>query len=132
MIRDRLERDDFSSNRHPALSFCLSMISFGKPAPTFPDHALGGGARFFNWFNERLRRKRLGQVGKATHLGYGSADRFTVVAGDKDDWQAYALVGKAPAHFDAGLAIQVDIHDHAKRPIEITMPKDGIGRIEQF
>jgi hypothetical protein len=22
-----LERDDFSSNRHPALSFCLSMIS---------------------------------------------------------------------------------------------------------
>src|SRR6266581_8004745 len=45
----RLERDDFSSNRHPALSFCLSMISAqtlrvcreGKPVPTFPDHALG-------------------------------------------------------------------------------------------
>ena len=36
----RLERDDFSSNRHPALSFCLSMIFFGKPVPTFPDHAL--------------------------------------------------------------------------------------------
>src|SRR4030088_701165 len=44
-----LERDDFSSNRHPALSFCLSMISAqtlrvcreGKPVPTFPDHALG-------------------------------------------------------------------------------------------
>src|SRR5882724_712086 len=44
----RLERDDFSSNRHPALSFCLSMISAqtlrvcreGKPVPTFPDHAL--------------------------------------------------------------------------------------------
>jgi hypothetical protein len=43
-----LERDDFSSNRHPALSFCLSMISAqtlrvcreGKPVPTFPDHAL--------------------------------------------------------------------------------------------
>src|SRR6266446_6308675 len=50
------ERDDFSSNRHPALSFCLSMISAqtlrvcreGKPVPTphqvrgrlFPDHAL--------------------------------------------------------------------------------------------
>jgi hypothetical protein len=42
-----LERDDFSSNRHPALSFCLSMISaqtlrvcrVGKPVPTFPDHA---------------------------------------------------------------------------------------------
>ena len=38
-----LERDDFSSNRHPALSFCLSMISAqtlrvcreGKPVPTF-------------------------------------------------------------------------------------------------
>src|SRR6266850_6967356 len=43
-----LERDDFSSNCHPALSFCLSMISAqtlrvcreGKPVPTFPDHAL--------------------------------------------------------------------------------------------
>ena len=37
-----LERDDFSSSRHPALSFCLSMISAqtlrvcreGKPGPT--------------------------------------------------------------------------------------------------
>src|ERR1700692_3658858 len=44
----RLERDDFSSNRHPALSFYLRMISpqtlrvcrEGKPVPTFPDHAL--------------------------------------------------------------------------------------------
>src|SRR5258707_1457195 len=51
-----LERDDFSSNRHPALSFCLSMISAqtlrvcrkGKPVsnhravarrPAYPDHA---------------------------------------------------------------------------------------------
>ena len=39
--------DDASSNRHPNLSFCLSMISAqtlrvcreGKPVPTFPDHA---------------------------------------------------------------------------------------------
>src|SRR5207302_8902913 len=30
------------SNRHPTLSFCLSMIFFGKPVSTFPDHALGG------------------------------------------------------------------------------------------
>src|SRR6266699_4650457 len=45
---DGLERDDFSSNRHPALSFCLSMISGqtlrvcpeGKPVSTFPDHPL--------------------------------------------------------------------------------------------
>jgi hypothetical protein len=44
---DHPERDDFSSNRHPALSFCLSMISAqtlrvcreGKPVPTFPDYA---------------------------------------------------------------------------------------------
>jgi len=50
------ERDDFSSNRHPALSFCWRVISGqtprvcpeGKPEPTphqvrgrlFPDHAL--------------------------------------------------------------------------------------------
>ncbi|MFH0302859.1 hypothetical protein AAFX91_38005, partial [Bradyrhizobium sp. 31Argb] len=36
-----LKRDDFSSNRHLALALCLSMIFFGKPVPTFPDHALG-------------------------------------------------------------------------------------------
>jgi hypothetical protein len=43
-----LERDDFSSIRHLAQSFCWSMISAqtlrvcreGKPVPTFPDHAL--------------------------------------------------------------------------------------------
>ena len=40
--------DGSFSNHHPALSFCLSMISAqtlcvcreGKPASTFPDHAL--------------------------------------------------------------------------------------------
>jgi len=35
-----LERDDFSSNHHPALTFCLSMIFFRKPVSTFRDHAL--------------------------------------------------------------------------------------------
>src|SRR5882724_6453763 len=43
-----LERDDFSSNRHPALSFCLSMIFSENRYPpsdqvrghAFPDHAL--------------------------------------------------------------------------------------------
>src|SRR5216683_6492999 len=40
MSKATLERDDFSSNRHPALS-CLSMSFFAKPAPTFAGHALG-------------------------------------------------------------------------------------------
>ena len=35
-----LERDDFSSNHHPALPLCLSVIFFRKPVPTFWDHAL--------------------------------------------------------------------------------------------
>ena len=35
-----LDRDDFSSSRHPALALCLSMIFFRKPVPTFRDHAL--------------------------------------------------------------------------------------------
>src|ERR1700692_4580942 len=38
--KTHLKRDDFSSNRLPALSLYLSMIFFGKPVPTFPDHAL--------------------------------------------------------------------------------------------
>ncbi len=39
-----IERDGFSSNRHLALSFCSSMIFFGKPVPTFSDHALGAAS----------------------------------------------------------------------------------------
>ena len=35
------ERDDFSSNRHPALAYCWSMIFSEKPGSTFRDHALG-------------------------------------------------------------------------------------------
>src|SRR6516165_822727 len=35
-----LERDDFSSNHHPALALCWSMILFRKPVATFRDHAL--------------------------------------------------------------------------------------------
>src|SRR6266576_7313758 len=35
-----LERDDFSSNRHPALAYWWSMIFFRKPVSTFRDHAL--------------------------------------------------------------------------------------------
>jgi hypothetical protein len=35
-----LEQDDFSSKRHPALTFCLSMIFPENRIPTFPDHAL--------------------------------------------------------------------------------------------
>src|SRR5258705_11789428 len=59
--RRPLERDDFSSNRHPALSFCLSMISAqtlrvfreGKPVPTSPDHALVQKlAELFNDFSQ--------------------------------------------------------------------------------
>jgi hypothetical protein len=34
-MRSRLERDDFSSIRHPALSFCLSMIFSENRYPLF-------------------------------------------------------------------------------------------------
>ena len=36
-----LERDDLSSNRHPALSFLFEHDLFGTPQHTFPDHAPG-------------------------------------------------------------------------------------------
>ena len=35
-----LEHDVIRWNRHHALALCLSMIFFGKPVSTFPDHAL--------------------------------------------------------------------------------------------
>jgi hypothetical protein len=36
----RLEQDDFSSIRHPALAFCWSMFFFRKPVST-PDQSPG-------------------------------------------------------------------------------------------
>src|SRR5262249_45505180 len=42
-LRAALERDDFSSNRHHALTSSWSMIFFRKPVPTFRDHALKAG-----------------------------------------------------------------------------------------
>jgi hypothetical protein len=50
----RLERNDFSSNRHPTLIFLFEhdlranafrVCREGKPVPTFPDHALARIAR---------------------------------------------------------------------------------------
>src|SRR5437870_11292777 len=38
--RFALERDDFSSNRHPALAYWWSMIFIRTPVSTFRDHAL--------------------------------------------------------------------------------------------
>jgi hypothetical protein len=38
--RRTFEPDDFSSNRHPALTFRLRMSLFAKPIPTFAGHAL--------------------------------------------------------------------------------------------
>src|SRR5262249_10829435 len=40
MITRVLKRNDCSSNRHPALGYCWSMIFFRKPVSTFRDHAL--------------------------------------------------------------------------------------------
>src|SRR5436190_3432431 len=40
MTKRHLERDDFSSNRHPAPAYWWSMIFFRKPVSTFRDHAL--------------------------------------------------------------------------------------------
>src|SRR5882724_6244241 len=60
----RLERNDFSSNRHSALSFCLSMISGqtlrvcpeGKPVPT-PLSKCGAG-----FFRIKPQRKTGGRL----------------------------------------------------------------------
>jgi hypothetical protein len=78
-----LERDDFSSNRHPALSFCLSMISGqtlrvcpeGKPVPTFPDHAPSGETKKPAAFFERR-----GLLMRSGNLG-GKTDRITAAPG---------------------------------------------------
>ncbi len=39
-----LKRDDLSSNRHPALRFCIVARPDGKPVPTFHGRALGCAA----------------------------------------------------------------------------------------
>src|SRR6516165_3578443 len=55
-----LERDDFSSNRHPALPLCLSMSFFAKPVPTFAGHALAYRRRAVFCTENRLLIDRCG------------------------------------------------------------------------
>lgn len=92
---------------------------------------LSGGAGLFKRFEERKGLERFGQVRKATYFGSRAADRITIVAGDEDDRQPYAHAGETPAHVNAGLAVQIDIHDNAKCPAEIAMIKYGIRGFEQ-
>jgi hypothetical protein len=42
LVPNAFLRDDFSSHRHPAPSFCESMIFSKKPVTTFRDHARDG------------------------------------------------------------------------------------------
>ena len=74
-----LERDDFSSNRHPALSFCLSMIFSENRYPLFRimlELLLGGSqtdglrAHLFEKFgvDELLEVDRFGQLPQSLQL----------------------------------------------------------------
>src|SRR5262249_50979021 len=59
-----LERDDFSSNRHPALTSSWSMIFFRKPVPTFRDHALADSrSAEAGRTGEKALQSGLGEVG---------------------------------------------------------------------
>ncbi|MGC2086458.1 MAG: hypothetical protein WA702_24200 [Bradyrhizobium sp.] len=44
--RSVLDHDAITQNRIAISSLCLSMILFGKPVSTFPDHALGDGGQW--------------------------------------------------------------------------------------
>ena len=74
-----IDRDDFSSNRHPALSFCLSMIFSRKPVPTFPDHALSPPEAPQAMFRRRARRAE--NVALFHDLGANLANRGILIAG---------------------------------------------------
>jgi hypothetical protein len=68
-----LERDDFSSNRHPALACCWSMIFSEKPVPAFRDHALKPPSPERGLASKLLRPKR-GRVSRNAP-GPTTADR---------------------------------------------------------
>src|SRR3984893_19494615 len=72
----------FSSNPHPALSFCLSMIFFGKPVPTFSDHALVRDALDLA---DRVgltpngeQRWRLGEIDRGDHALHRGGDAHRI------------------------------------------------------
>jgi len=69
-----LERDDFSSNRHPALAFCLSMIISETRFPLFGIMLYGRDRRSRAHICRRLRRPRMRTLShKVRGTGSGSA-----------------------------------------------------------
>src|SRR5713226_5864975 len=102
MSKATLERDDFSSNRHPALS-CLSMSFFAKPVPpsgqargqAFAGHALG---------------LALGVIVATVMTGIAAArDALRVAVGQRGLWDtSISEVGQRSGIFKKhGLALEI-------------------------
>src|SRR4051812_47858840 len=89
----------------------------GQPCRDFPDR-----------LDQGLCRKRLDQIGDASRFHRGHADSMVVVRRDVDDRQRYPGRLQAMPDLDAGLMIEVDIEDDAKRVLEIIVILEGFGR----
>src|SRR5262249_60645389 len=92
-----VERDDFSSNRHPALPLCWEHDLFRKPAPTFRDHALmlSRTADSIYWLARYVERAEyLARILEATQRLTALPLAYT---GSNNQWESAVATPRHPA-----------------------------------
>src|SRR5262249_24032015 len=119
-----LERNDFSSNHHPALDLCLSMIFFRKPVPTFRDHALKPFLRREGVGNEvaQQRRARERIELNAFLAQFRNAGIFNLAVNKHHAFLADIRIETAETYGEIGILVKSD----ADEPIE-----DGISILKR-
>src|SRR6266851_3327541 len=98
-ISNPLERDEFRMNRSSRSSLLFEHDLFGKPVPTFPDHALfrpDASVQRFGLVLEQRSDDFNGTLAAAKHLAAGQVEGrvFRMIAGDA----AQALLAEAVDH----------------------------------
>jgi len=108
------------------------MISPSRRMAALSDN-LGKHCRcFFNGLDERLRRKRLTEIGNAARL-HGSHPRCVIVfTGDENHWKGNARRMKPVPHFNTGFIIQIDIQNNATGPAEVAILMKRFSRFEKY
>jgi hypothetical protein len=89
------------------------------PCARTPVLMSAGGRHSLDRFDQRFRSERFRQIGDASRLDGGGANRLAVIGRDVDDRQGNARIDQSMSYFDSRNTIQLDIENDADGRIEV-------------
>lgn len=75
----------------------------------------------YDRIDQRSRRERFGQIGRASRFERGCSRRPAIVSGDKNDWKDNAGTSQPVPDINSRHIIQMDVQDDTKRLIKVLM-----------